>query len=87
VCPRQRGRYLADLQGQAASLTLHAATPLPMALATPLSAAADFFGSEPFQGRLKEIESRHKGTLMLHQRIDAAARAINGLGQALTRRR
>lgn len=78
---------MADLQGQAASLTLHGATPVPMALATPLSAAADFFASEPFQGRLKEIEARHKGTLLLHQRIDAVVRVIGNLGQALARRR
>jgi len=77
---------LADLQGQASSLTLYGATPLPMALHTPLSAAADFFASEPFLGRLKDVEGRHKGSLMLHQRIDAAVRAINNLGQAARRR-
>ena len=80
-------RYLADLQGQAASLTLNGATPLPMALDTPMSAAADFFASEPFHGRLKEIEARHKETLLLHQRMDAVVRAISQLGQALVRRR
>jgi len=78
---------LADLQAQASNLTLHGGTPLPLALATPISAAADFFASEPFQGRLKEVEARHKGTLLLHQRIDAVVRAIGNLGQALSRRR
>lgn len=87
MCPQQRARYLVDLQSQAASLTLHGATPLPMALATPMSAAADFFASEPFQGRLKDIEARHKGTLLLHQRIDAVVRAVGNLGQAAVRRR
>ncbi len=57
-----------------------------MALATPISAAAEFFASEPFQGRLKDIEARQKGTLLLHQRIDAVVRAIGNLGQVLMRR-
>ena len=70
-----------------ASLTLHGATPLPMSLATPMSAAADFFASEPFQGRFKDIEARHKGTLLLHQRIDTVVRAIGHLGLVLARRR
>ena len=78
---------MADLQSQASNLTLHGSTPLPLALATPISAAADFFASEPFQGRLKEIEARHKGTLLLHQRIDAVIRAIGNLGKALAWRR
>ncbi|WP_374566057.1 hypothetical protein [Ideonella sp.] len=78
---------MADLQGQASCLTLHGATPLPLALNTPISAVADFFASEPFQGRLKEIDARHKGALLLHQRIDAVLRAIGNLGQALVRRR
>ena len=70
-----------------ASLTLQGATPLPMALGTPMSASADFFASEPFQGRLTDLEARQKGTLLLHQRIDAVARVIVNLGQALVRRR
>lgn len=87
MCRQQRARYLGDLQVQAASLALHGATPLPMALATPMSAASDFFASETFQGRLKDIETRQKGTLLLHQRIDAVVRAIGNLGQTLARRR
>jgi len=58
-----------------------------MALGTPMSAAADFFASEPFQGRLKDLETKHKGTLLLHQRIDAVGRSIGNLGQSLARRR
>jgi len=87
VCQRQRALYLADLQSQVSSLTLHGATPLPMALATPMCAAADFFASEPFQGRLKDIETNHKATQLLHQRIDAVVRAVGHLGQLLARRR
>jgi hypothetical protein len=72
--------------GQAADLALHANTPLTSGLATPLSAANDYFSSKPFANYIKQIEAQSKATGMVMQGIGAVVSSIVMLGRALGRR-
>jgi len=86
VSVRQRADYLASLTAQAADLALHAHTALPLALATPMSAASDYFASKSFTGYVKQLEAQAKLAGVVLQGINAVVTSIGMLGKALTRR-
>ena len=77
---------LADLINQAGELAIHAHTALPLALATPMSAARDFFDSKAFANYRKSLESRQKLSLAVLQRFEGVIKAMGGLGKLLARR-
>lgn len=77
---------LDELTNQAADLALYAHTALPLALATPMSAASDFFQSAAFSSFRKSQEGKQKLSLALLGRFDGIAKQINGLAKVLARR-
>lgn len=76
-----------NLIAQAGELALHASTALPQALATPLSAAGDFFESSAFASYRKSLEARQKLSLAVLQRFEAVIKSMGGLGKLLAGRR
>lgn len=76
-----------DLINQAGELAIHAHTALPLALATPMSAAADFFQSRAFTNYRKGLEGRQKMSLAVLQRFEAVIKSMGGLGKLLAGRR
>lgn len=78
---------LDDLINQAADLALHASTALPLAYATPMSAAEDFYKSAAFAGYRKAQEGRQKLSIAMLLRFDGIAKQINGLAKVLSGRR
>lgn len=76
-----------NLISQAGELALHASTALPQALATPLSAAGDFFESSAFAGYRKSLEARQKLSLAVLQRFEVTIKSIGSLGNLLAKRR
>lgn len=78
---------MADLVAQASDLALHANTALPLAYATPMSEAADFYGSSAFASYRKSLEGQQKITQALFGRLDGLAKQVNVLAKVLARPR
>ncbi len=72
-----------DLIGQTGELVIHGHTPLPQALATPMSAVRDFFESSAFANYRKSLEAKQKLSLALLQRFEAVLKSIGGIGKLL----
>lgn len=66
-----------------ADLVLHGNTPLPLALATPMSAVQDFFSSEPFSQYRKGLEGKAKLVNANFARMDAIIKGMSRLGKLL----
>lgn len=78
---------MVDLITQAGELAIHAHTALPLAYATPLSVARDFFESGAFTNYRKSLESRQKLSVAMLTRFDGVIKAMGGLGKLLAGRR
>lgn len=66
-----------------ANLVLHGNTPLPQALATPETAAREFFESGPYDAYRKRVEWQQKVVTAHMSRLDGLRQALGGLGKLL----
>ena len=77
---------LGSLRERAHALVRHANTPLPAAMATPISTANDFFASPEFEAYGREREAEQKLALAVLNRIDGVARQVNALARMLAKK-
>lgn len=75
-----------SLRERAHLLTRHAGTPLPMAMATPVSMANEFFESPTFEAYCKEREAEQKLAIAMLDRIGGVAKQVNMVGRLIAKR-
>ena len=82
-----RATYVDDLMGLASALTLHGGTPLPQALALPVSVAKRFFDSKTFDDWRRGREHEAKVQIAVVNRLNDVIRSLGVVAKTVSRAR